>query len=275
MKTPGDFGRPFRVALRRLIAATAMAATLMATMLVGPSAVSAAGWGCNVEPPLQHFWTGREPHTSISEAGVAASIDPATTMAPCDTVTFTTVASAWVAVIPGSGNSHYGDFNSILQAGVIVEHQAFDVSRAYWFIASGGCGGATPTPIYLEGVHVPAFDWGVHRFVVVATSLDFQIYFDGWQVYNSVDDPYIWTDISCWTDETKDIAAEGEKINHASRFSIETSSTTFTNIQKKYSGSWTSLTGTSCEAVNTTTPHRDYCSPVSGGSGLFIWTADN
>ncbi|HEV8545014.1 MAG TPA: hypothetical protein VGQ64_01865 [Candidatus Limnocylindrales bacterium] len=274
MQTFGDRGRPLRAA-RRLVAATVIAAALMAPAVVGPPAALAAGWGCNAEPPGQTFYNGRWPQTSISEAGAAASIDPSSTLSACTTPFFATAAAAWVGIVPGVGNSHDNDGTAIIQAGVYSENLWDGSLHNLWFIAYGGCNGVQPTAHILEGVHVPAFDWAVHRFVVVATSIDFQIYFDGWQVYNSVDDPAIWNAIKCWTDETKDIAVTGEKINHASRYSIETSSTTFANIQKKYSGSWTSLTGTACEAVNTTTPHRDYCAVITSGQGLMIWTDDN
>lgn len=248
-----------------------------------PGTVSAAGYGCNSS--FGHLFSGRAPGTSANEAAVVASIQAPASMHACDTQLPNTgnAVSAWVALVPGSGNPSYGDSNSILQVGVQQQRvcqSAFPpiCTEAYtYFRASGGCNGAVPDTVQLDIVinnhnfGTPVNTLHKYRIDVSATGY-FLLTMDDITIFDSRTDGG-WSRVSCWILGTRDIQILGEKSDHSDRYAVPPDVVNFSGMKRKYQNTWFDLNGTTCEATNASTPHPDGC--TANGTVMDVWTASS
>lgn len=229
------------------------------------------GYGCGLE--TEQTWVGRRPHTASNEQALVATIDPSPNLGACTTFLYKTFVSAWIALVPGNGNSYDWNDNAILQVGVVNIHDWDNSDRTFFFIAAAGCNGTLPQPIIMEGPNVPdVYDSGPHKWRIDASSSAFSIWMDDKLTYNEQSDLYLLNRVSCWTDETKDVMYSGEKLNAYSRYSGtgSTDFTVFSDMKRKYGNVWYNLGGTSCENTGSAVGRTDSC--YASGQTMKIWT---
>lgn len=239
---------------RRRLATALVIATMALGLFGSGTALAASGGSCVDFFANNDNFAGETQDLATSIDGAYAEIDP-----PSDGGSFffncgapgtgNDGISAWVALVPGSGNSHYGDRNAILQIGVIncdgLGAQCDNTNHIFW--AAGGCNFNTPVPVDLGET-----DDAMHTFNVAinGTGTNWLLKMDGTTLKNiAMSDPAV----NCW--DTGDVAAQimaerkdrgdsaGANGNTSQRLRMH-------HLRSRYSGGYHDFTNAAIAAFN-------------------------
>lgn len=186
---------------------------------------------------------------------------------------FNNGSSAWVGIVPGTGNPQYGNSNAVVQIGVVDcdsgLYSACLGNDPRLFIAWGGCNGVKPEA--RTDLGVAPFDQGewwlkfkVTRFSQkVKFRLDWsdgQEYVWTYEVWNTDPD---FADFACWIDGNTDVQYLFEKKDRADSVGWWDCGTScaagFWQLQKYANGVWEPLSTVSCDVRNALNPYHEVC----------------
>jgi hypothetical protein len=285
---------------RKLLAALLGAALLLPAM--GSPVLASAQPGPLVED-YSHDWTrypcvNGTPHNrwdgvnlnygGWSARAVYARIDPPNqtdAFAPCTNSFGNDGASAWVAIVPGTGNEDYGSASAIIQIGIIncnglAVTACGGGTQFHYFYADGGCLGDLPVAEDLG----PA-NGAEHEYLIYLNKSNSTYYFQIDGVTRRTLSKYDGA-VSCWIIQDKGVQFSAETTDGGDHYSYPNSDSYSMRLHFNQPRAWEDYTGDpfgwrsptedmdDCNMEDSSTVWSHHCaiSPWSVGDRINVWS---